>query len=72
MHYQTLRFLFGEPEAVTSRLHHVSPLMQGEDVQIILHHYPEMTALIDSSSASVPVPGWDIPLDGGMRARLPG
>ena len=73
VHYlDTLRFLFGEPEAVTARLHHVSPLMQGEDVQIILLDYPEMTALIDSSWASVPVPGWDIPLDGrdALIARL--
>ncbi len=73
VHYlDTLRFLFGEPETVTARLHHVSPLMQGEDVQIILLSYPEMTALVDSSWASVPVPGWDIPLDGreALIARL--
>ena len=73
VHYlDTFRYLFGEPEAVTTRLHHISPLMQGEDVQIILLSYPEMTALIDSSWASVPVPGWDIPLDGreALIARL--
>jgi predicted dehydrogenase len=73
VHYlDTLRFLFGEPEKVLARLHHISPLMQGEDVQIILLFYPEMTALIDSSWASVPVPGWDIPLDGreALIARL--
>jgi predicted dehydrogenase len=73
VHYlDTLRFLFGEPETVTARLHHVSPLMRGEDVQIILLSYPDMTALIDSSWASVPVPGWDIPMDGreALIARL--
>jgi predicted dehydrogenase len=73
VHYlDTLRFFFGEPEAVTARLHHISPLMQGEDVQVILLSYPEMTALIDSSWASVPVPGWDILLDGSeaLIARL--
>jgi predicted dehydrogenase len=69
VHYlDTLRFLFGEPETVTARLHHVSPLMKGEDVQIILLTYPEMTALIDSSWASVPVPGWDVPV--GSREAL--
>jgi len=73
VHYlDTLRFLFGEPESVTARLHHVSPLIQGEDVQIILLSYSGMTALIESSWASVPVPGWDIPYDGreALIARL--
>jgi predicted dehydrogenase len=60
VHYlDTLRFLFGEPEAVTARIHHVSPQVQGEDVQIILLNYPSMTGLIDSSWVSVPVPGLD-------------
>jgi len=73
VHYlDTLRFLFGEPETVTARLQHVSPLVQGEDVQVILLAYPDMTALIDSSWASVPVPGWDVPVDSkeALIARL--
>jgi predicted dehydrogenase len=69
VHYlDTLRFLIGEPETVTARLHHISPFMQGEDVQIILLAYPELTALIDSSWASVPVPVWDLPI--GAREAL--
>ena len=73
VHYiDTFRFLFGEPETVTTRLHHISPLMKGEDVQVILLAYPRMTGLIDTSWASVPVLGWDIPQDGSLPlvARL--
>jgi len=46
--------------------------MKGEDVQILLLNYPRMTALVDSSWASVPVPGWDKPMDGSeaLIARL--
>ena len=67
VHYlDTFRFLFGEPATIMARLHHISPQMQGEDVQVILLTYPRMTGLIDSSWASVPVPGWDIPRDGSL------
>jgi predicted dehydrogenase len=55
----TLRFLFGEPESIYARLHHVSPYMQGEDVQLITVGYPGLTALINHSWASVPIPGLD-------------
>jgi predicted dehydrogenase len=46
--------------------------MKGEDVQVIVLDYPHMTGLIDTSWASVPVPGWDIPQDGSpaLVARL--
>jgi predicted dehydrogenase len=46
--------------------------MQGEDVQIILLSYPEMTALIDNSWVAVPVPGLDTRPDGKypLTARL--
>jgi predicted dehydrogenase len=73
VHYlDTFRYLFGEPQAVTARLHHVSPQVQGEDVQVILLAYPRMTGLIDSSWVSVPVPGLDTLLDGSppLTARL--
>jgi len=65
VHYlDTLRFLFGMPAAITARLHHISPLMQGEDVQVILLDYPHLTAVIESSWVSVPIPGIDAPADG--------
>jgi predicted dehydrogenase len=52
----TFRFLFGEPETIFARLHHVSPHVKGEDVQLITLGYRHMTALIQHSWASVPVP----------------
>jgi len=65
VHYlDTLRFLFGMPSAITARLHHVSSQMQGEDVQVILLDYANLTAVIESSWVSVPIPGIDTPADG--------
>ena len=62
VHYlDTFRLLFGEPDTVYARLHRVSPHMKGEDVQVITLGYPDMTALINNSWASVLAPGLDIP-----------
>ena len=57
------RFLFGEPESVYARLHHISPDVIGEDVQMLTLAYPGMTLVIHDSWASVPVPGADKPKD---------
>jgi len=60
VHYlDTLRFLFGEPDTVYARLHHVSPHVKGEDVQLITLGYTGLTCQINTSWASVPVPGPD-------------
>jgi len=59
----TFRFLFGEPESVFARLHHISPHMKGEDVELMTLSYPAMTGLIDHSWASVVVPGLDEPAE---------
>lgn len=73
VHYlDTLRFLFDMPRQVTARLHHISPQVQGEDVQVILLDFERLTGLIESSWVSVPIPGIDIPADGSpaLIARL--
>lgn len=60
VHYlDTFRYLFGEPETIFTRLHHVSPYGQGEDVQLTMLDYEKLTCLINHSWASVPVPGLD-------------
>lgn len=63
----TFRFLFGEPNTIFARLHHVSPHIEGEEVQVLTVNYDEMTALIVTSWASVPTPG-DRPKQSGPRA----
>jgi predicted dehydrogenase len=57
------RFLFGEPETVYARLHHISPEVQGEDVQVITLGYPQLSVVIYDSWASVPDPDFDRPAD---------
>jgi predicted dehydrogenase len=60
VHYlDTFRYLFGEPETVFTRLHQVSPYVKGEDVQLTILGYEDLTCVIESSWASVPVPGLD-------------
>lgn len=72
VHYlDTFRFLFGEPESVFARLHHISPHMKGEDVGLITLSYPTMTGLIDQSWASVVVPGLDKPEEPFNRRPSP-
>ena len=62
VHYLDLcRFLFGEPTSLYARLHHVSPHVRGEDVELIVLGYDDLTCLIQHSWASVPVPGLDRP-----------
>lgn len=68
-HYlDSFRYLFGEPETVFARLHQISSQVAGEDVQTLTVAYPQMTAHIFHSWASVPVPGIDVPPDhdGGL------
>lgn len=61
VHYlDTCRYLFGEPDSVFARLHHVSPYTEGEDVQVLSVGYKDMTCVIDTSWASVEVPGVDM------------
>jgi predicted dehydrogenase len=61
VHYlDTCRYLFGEPDSVFARLHHVSPYSKGEDVQVLIVGYEDVTCVIDTSWASVEVPGVDI------------
>jgi predicted dehydrogenase len=62
VHYlDTFRFLFGEPDSVYARTHHISPYVKGEDVQFITMGYRDLTCLINHSWASVPVPTVDKP-----------
>jgi len=62
VHYSdTFRFLFGEPDSIYARLHHISPYVKGEDVQLITLGYQALTGVINNSWASVPVPGLDRP-----------
>jgi D-apiose dehydrogenase len=64
VHYiDTFRFLFGEPDTIFARLHHISPHMKGEDVQLITLSYQGFTGVINLSWASIPVPGLDRPKD---------
>jgi predicted dehydrogenase len=62
VHYlDVFRFLFGDPDTIYCRLHHISPYVKGEDVQIIAVGYRDLTCLVNQSFASVPVPGIDRP-----------
>jgi predicted dehydrogenase len=71
VHYlDTYRFLFGEPSSIFARLHHISPDVRGEDVQLITMGYGDLTCLINNSWASVPVPGLDKP-DADYDIRAP-
>lgn len=65
----TFRFLFGQPETVYARLHRISPEVVGEDVQLLALGYPGLTALVEHSWASVPVPNLDAPP--GPQAQAP-
>lgn len=56
-HYlDVMRFLFGEPETIYARLQRISPHMAGEDMAHITLGYPNLTAVITASWASVPAP----------------
>jgi predicted dehydrogenase len=60
VHYMdTLRYLFGEPNFVFARHHRLGPDMKGEDVNVLVVAYDDMTVAIDTSFASVEVPGVD-------------
>jgi len=64
-HYlDTFRYLFGEPDSIFARLHHDSPHVIGEDVQLLTLSYQGLTGLINHSWASLPVSGLDTP-EGG-------
>lgn len=51
----TFRFLFGEPKSVYANLHKVSQKVKGEDVQIIILNYKDLTCIADLSWASFPL-----------------
>jgi predicted dehydrogenase len=72
VHYlDTFRFLFGEPEAVFARLHHISPQVKGEDAQLIALSYEGLTGVINTSWASVRVPGLDTIKKDGRTVSAP-
>jgi predicted dehydrogenase len=61
VHYlDTCRYLFGEPGALFARHHRLGPDMKGEDVNVLVVGYDDMTCVIDASFASVAVPGVDV------------
>jgi predicted dehydrogenase len=74
VHYlDTLRYLFGDPDTVYARLSQISPYIKGEDVELLVLGYENLTCYIDNSWASVQVPGIDIPEGthrGGLLSRL--
>ncbi len=60
IHYlDVMRFLFGDPTSLYARLHHISQETAGEDVEIVVLSYPDMTAVMQHSWASRPVPMLD-------------
>jgi len=68
VHYlDTLRFLFGDPKTVYARLHHISPDIKGEDLQLLVLGYNGLTCVVDNSWASVQVPGIDY--QDGLKPR---
>lgn len=59
-HYlDTLTYLFGEPSNIYARTHKISPHIAGDDVMVAILGYEGLTVIIDTSWASVPVPGLD-------------
>jgi predicted dehydrogenase len=70
VHYvDTLRFLFGNPNTIYARLHHLSPEIKGEDLQLLVLGYDNLTCFVDNSWASMQVPGIDYP-EGNQTRRL--
>lgn len=64
VHYiDTCRFLFGDPQTIYARLHHISPAIVGDDVQVLTLAYPNLTCVVSMSWASRPVLGVDTPAD---------
>jgi predicted dehydrogenase len=61
VHYlDTCRYLFGEPTSVFARHHRLGPDMKGEDVNVLVVGYDDMTCVMDTSFATVAVPGVDV------------
>lgn len=58
--FDVFRFLFGDPQTVYARIARVSPHLQGEDVALLVLGYPDLTCTIETSWASVPIPGIDL------------
>jgi len=57
VHYlDTLRYLFGEAESVYAQMRRVSPHIAGEDLATLMLQMAGVTALVDMSWASIPVP----------------
>jgi predicted dehydrogenase len=62
VHYlDTLRFLFGDPNTIYARLQKISPEIKGEDLQLLVLGYNDLTCFVDNSWASVRVPNIDYP-----------
>jgi predicted dehydrogenase len=55
-HFDLVRYLFGEPELVYARAHKVTPYIVGEEVATVVLGYPDRTAVVESSFASVGYP----------------
>jgi predicted dehydrogenase len=73
-HIDVVRYLFGDPDGVYARTHKVTSLVDGEEVATVLLTYPDRTAVVDLSWASVGYPGEPNPdtlllegIDGTLR-----
>jgi len=59
-HYFDLaRYLFGEPQTIYAKIRSVSPHIKGEDLLILVLGYEKLIVTMDTSWASVPIPGLD-------------
>ena len=53
-HYADLvRFLFGDPETIYCRSQKVTPYVAGEEIITLIADFPDRTAIVDASFASV-------------------
>jgi len=48
-----VRFLFGDPETIYCRADKVTPYVAGEEIMTMVASYPDRTAIVDASFASV-------------------
>ncbi|MGH2377299.1 MAG: Gfo/Idh/MocA family protein [Candidatus Limnocylindria bacterium] len=56
-HLDVVRYLFGDPHTVYARTHKVTSVVDGEEVATVLLGYPDRTAVVELSWASVGFPG---------------
>ena len=69
-YFDTLRYLFGEPNVVYAVTRRVSPHVAGEDVAYVLTRLESMTVGLDLSWASLPT--WPTPARGWADVRIDG